>query len=639
MGLQLLRTTKFLIPYLIFVAVAVILSQLPVMLQTNCAFRLHDVAFDGLRQYKESCRIWFAPLQLILAVGYLFATAAVGWGLFQSFLDQLPTRPTVRVVIGFFPGFLVVSAVNRAVSYLLPHAWAPSFLLTIWAMSLLYLIYQNRSSFRAYRSGAMAIPILLAMILVGLLVFGVSPGTQFLARDGVDVFLQYYANLARQLPGQAHFPLVDQHYGEEIFVYPLVMMMPDLQPLWLMWLCIGLMKLSVGCFLYAVFRSEQVSKPFALLGVAYLFLGSFTLSPVRYLFLFDSLNPLAFNIQADRILGDALPWLMYLLFIRYAPTTKISVREGFAFFWLGAGVAATSFQNAGFLVVLSLSVLIAGRLREKIASLDGLRWGLALVLVTTLLAYGRDTALTGTGIPLVIALSIVVTLTIASLRPKKKSEGRPNGGRIFFLVAGLVFSSLFLGNIFAKSFHEKLLGPQPVITRGVFNVEHEKLRLFTPAFDLSLKEPTSDFHWSFSTFHFSAWYGLGLVMALLAVFAFAKYSKSERAGLFSFSALLLMIFLAGLFLKDFSQFGVGQGLRPRFFEPAYYTLLSLFLIAVYRYYRERHRRAIAVLLVLWIITPLVAQRQFEQWVVNARYLFTVAANTKPDVPWYRFHAE
>ncbi len=311
------------------------------------------------------------PAVLLLAL-YLAAAAWIGWKALESLFPKLAdnTHWLMRLSAGFIPGYLVVGAWNRLVSALLPNAMSPYVSLAGVLMAASYLAAHRGAallSWKAIRKIRTTWPseaFFGVFAILYVLVDGVQLSGHSLSGDGSERFVSYFSTLLGDPQPFARMPWIDQQYDELAFLHPIALILasPTIPVVTLFWMVGSLGRLSALGLVHFLARAAGLSGAHAFLLAAFLWLGTFSIYPLDYLILFDSHNPLFYNVHVGRIAADLMPLLAWLAVFSKPGSGPLHPRARTCLLGLlGAGTTALHFHAAGLTV---LSALLALRIRR-----------------------------------------------------------------------------------------------------------------------------------------------------------------------------------------------------------------------------------------------------------------------------------
>ncbi|MGE0830945.1 MAG: hypothetical protein AB7O04_16550, partial [Hyphomonadaceae bacterium] len=302
------------------------------------------------------------------------------------------------LLAGMVPGGLMVMALSRVLSLLLPNTIAP---LTAFALILagtaaaLFVLRKRWRGARVslpWRSAAAA-----CVLIAGIAVFDIQLDRFHILGEGSLWFMnQIYLSDVFGV-GVGHFPLVSQHYDEAALLYPALYGLAhrgaDL-PLTistLYWIMVTLGRVAIASLSYVSLRSLGLDRLSALATLAFVCLASLAVNPISSQLLFDSLSPLLFALHMARFLIPMLPLLLVSAFLALEGRPALQSNAALAVATaLGVGLS-TMPEHAVVVLAWFLPVLVITDLSRGMANAPTI-WRAAslaalIVLVSFIAAY------------------------------------------------------------------------------------------------------------------------------------------------------------------------------------------------------------------------------------------------------------
>lgn len=369
------------------------------------------------------------------------------------------------LLIGFAPGYLILTAVNRFISYILPSS---SFQLIYTSLIFftfafyVYLANQNFNKFKMIKFKQVFYNFILSLIL--LIVFLVIQ-IQTNLYNGLPIHIIgdsaiFNSTYISQLAASANFQidLFEQHYDEIIFLAPVAFIFRELvEPInavdWL-WIIYALMKSSVFVWIY--FALNKIFKNYfrTLLVTLFLFFGNIFINPLTSPLINDSASNLAASSHSGRILITGLS--IYLFTRVVAPSKniwKISFSSIFILFFLSAGVASLT---ASVIYVFALGVASWIYVNSRNLNRDYIFYLVLSLVFIVLMNYLVDAKIS------LLVVLITSGFTLWSLDFAKLKNFVSNldlkrlAPSVFVAIFGFLVPALLLGNLFSKSFRSFL---------------------------------------------------------------------------------------------------------------------------------------------------------------------------------------
>jgi len=564
------------------------------------------------------------------------------------------------VLAGVIPGTLLVIAVTRVVTLLLPHSVAPWIIWALVAAAAIFALTRGD----APRIGSRALPWshvgALAAALAAALVFQIHfDGFHVSGESSLWLYGAVFMSDSNGLGTDARLPLISQHYDEAAFLYaPSFAFMGAgqgaLSTLMIMhWLCLAIGRLGMACLVYVGVRGLKVDRLSAIVCVAFVFAASLSLNPASSSLLFDSSSPLGYGLHMARVLAPVLPFLILSAAVNL---TGAAPRRAYAVAaLLGLGLATLPIHLA---VVLPFAVLLLGLTALNPAASASLNmWRAACVAAVACLfafsiAYGLQLSPVwapdwGRAIGMMVSAAVpallmaVLAFVTRGRTPPEKADGTAISIGITVCVGYFVGVTL-LGNFAISAIAPHLEGIWP--WQGMPVLERLEATTVVPALELA-QSPYCDGVWTWrnhipashcgSLPIFVRTYGLVFVAiaAVLGWYLLRRSREPRSTGANDRTYTLFLWALAScLFALPFAftvyDFVATQTadrlsiwLRSRLVEPWF---ISGILIAASLFFREAGVRArrwaqtfMLASIALFVLNPLVFA---GQWITNVFYV-------------------
>lgn len=241
--------------------------------------------------------LFFANSLLTMLFGYL---------LVNPMWTRINASFLTKFVGSFVPGYLAVCAIARLSTLFFPHLFAPILIVTIEIVLILLLARHQRRLLITLIQGEFkkrhwieASIILVIFFLC--LTEGIQWGYHYLTSDGTGFFLTYLEKTLPLLDMKSHFPIVDQHADEILYNYPLLFTFYKTHnPQVFFWFLNAVGRLSMGFLFFLLFRYYRLSNTYSIAATLFLFFGTNSLNPFKYLLIFDGVNPLFYVLNLNR---------------------------------------------------------------------------------------------------------------------------------------------------------------------------------------------------------------------------------------------------------------------------------------------------------------------------------------------------
>lgn len=618
-----------------------------------------------------------------LLVGVLFNLAAFVVG-YRLVVKPLWGRSSLAPPLwlgasGIVPGSLLIIALSRVTTLLLPNGVAPFVLLTIVFVTAGAFSIESAVDLRSARSSTAAVSSLLSaearagrrawlrdlaavMVVLGAaLVFSVHLDRSHAAGEGSVWFIDnVFLSPTHGVGTGGHWPILSQHYDEAAFLYPVVH--GTVQPgsnagptlLALYWITLGFTRLGMLAITYVAVRSFRVDKLSALLLVAFLCGASLSLNPLSSRLLFDSLSPLIYTLHIGRFLAPVLPALMIAAATGWQG--RATPRALVVAAWLGVGLSALPIHLAVVIAwaavvgVLTAFAPTAARSPElwRRACLAG-----AVLIGAFSVAYGlpRLPVLVQVG-ALVLGSLIAGAMLLVGLWKARRDLGETaevaGMTRLWAaLGAGYAAGLMLFGNVLAHKVQPLLSGVWPWSAATI--VDRLANAITNPRLTLERSPYCADgYYWGFRTLTghcgslamFARTYGLPIVVTLGFFAWWLRRSRTDApvpartlTSVYWGIAVALLAMPASFVLFDFVSGGdapiewqrqLAIWLRSRLIEPWFYSGALLALALFLRESTTRQRRLTQSLMLVGVacfgLSPLIIPAQL---VANFAYLFSL----------------
>ena len=611
---------------------------------------ISDLGKDLFLSGKDLPSNFYLPVEYsILTIYYYFTTSMFGLVVTTKFLMENEISLPVGFAASFLPGYIITIAINRIITLIFSHLYAPIIIFIFISFLMIILFIFNINSVRDYFLSGFKLRDKNPISLIGILIFlfllififmiwRIQLHVHAFCGDSTSFITKFIADDLSNLNLSLHAPIFDFHYDEFIFNYPLIYSSrSNVFPLLYFWIISPVALVSCGCLLFSLFRYFDISRIFSILFAAFLLLGSHFLNPISYINIFDSGNPLALNYHIGRIISCIFP-LMFITYFNSLNGEKENHRSklliSFLLILFAIGIASLSFHFVLFSLGIAFVAIIYNLLKKEneSKSINYMIYTLILfmVLITpfiTLFFPWSENRFGG--VPIIISsfLGIVFLFMLLPFQFNRnwKSVQKP----LIFIVILLISSILFGNNavIKFKGLFEKLF---KVINSGYNPYLEIFSRNIIPAnadiklFSFYMEGPI---FFAKSPGMFFLYFGLLISFVLSSFFLLGYSCKENKTGeefkirrvLFFNILLFSILFSLGIFATCYISIGVKQWYITRFIEIPFYTLIILSLISIKKYSNRYIEQILFAFLVLWTILPFVYNNRIQQWLLNLQF--------------------
>ena len=590
-------------------------------------------------------------LWYFLSVMYYATSLFIGYAFLFPIIKRTKTPFLVSLFASFLPGYIIVVSINRLVTYMFPYSSAAVIVL-IGMVSLVLMLYVKNVSglktflqeFRFSRNRKEHIYFIGLFILLFfiILIVTLQRGKHPFCGHAVNYIIENGYILLENI--NHHVPIFGYHYDEFFFNYPLIYFFKsNVALIFHFWIVNTFMIVSIIFMLYSIFIYFGLSSPLASIYTAFLMIGSHTLSPVNYLLMFDSGNPLVFNVHVGRMISCVLPVFLLLRFGMYGNhgiNSKWNNYELVLIVLFGLGIPSLSFHVFIYTMVF-LFMIILYRISNSERKIITLNNTVILMMISFMIFVPFYTKfLTGSendflGIPIVITSIISSAVLFQFIRPLQLRGAWKQIKEPFLVILSAVTSAVLFGNLITLKFHgfmrlvgdelQNLLGYNPygfLFTR-IFS-QDSPIRFFEKQLE---NMPLTDF---LGMHYYVTYYGFVTLLIYGALFVFMRrnysrtdYGSHEIKGLGVSIYLNVILFIMGIFFTSYSYLGMQRWFTTRFIEVPFYTLLILCLIILGKTKLSILQYGTFVVIALWTILPFIYNQRIEQWLVNAKAFFSV----------------
>lgn len=577
-------------------------------------------------------------IYIYFILNYAFITF-FGYLLARHFLSDIQELWMTKFLGCFFIGYITSLSIARVVSLVKPYDYFYWPTVMVMGVCMLGLILVNRDpEGRKQPFSKFFLGDALSLVIFGGLLFLVL----FLQmRQNIGAFMWVghgpgqYAHMHDELMALRldHFPLIKQHYDELMFHEFLYSgLMREFNPILPWWMTLGIMKVSVGFFMFLIFRKFQVARGLSIVFSSFLALGTFSLNPTKYYMFFDSGNPLWLAAHSGRMVGIVFA-VLFLIDMVLNGKSKLPVM---LFALAGAGLSATSVSNMLWIWIFYgwgvLCVMNHQPVEERNKSKTWLTTVLCFAAVgASLVLYGLPFATGGSLTYVVRVVGVILVLIIflvyvfQKMRELIKSRTSLLEQRSFLVRWGCLILTgytglLFLGNILVSNpLTGKLL--DSLQTNGI---EIKRLDLYD---NKGKTAHVGKGSWAIGDYreiggynahchslkNFIIYYG-GMLMMILMTQGLFKRLKEDRKLIpqdylmYDFFILAVAVIPALLLFMDFVDYGDRAWVKSRFLEiPLYVMIVASF------YFISRSvkwvARMTAVVLVCYAVIPFFASNR------------------------------
>jgi len=529
---------------------------------------------------------------------------------------------------GFVPGYLILIAVNRLVTFALPNGMA-MVVLPILYLCVIFYCYRHRSKgttqnnplmgvFTIDKKTIAVIPAAFTCIAIAIffLISQAQTDNVHIIGDGAIFFLDLIRSQS-PFARSGHFPVITQHYDEIMFLYPIFQ--DNISEMYNIgnaincyWILYAFGKASCFSIIVVSVYLLSNSKLLGMLCAALLFFGGLQPNPFVHIWLFDSRNPLGVNMHIGRVILAILPIAAFAIAHTYFKfPARINTESSVVLILLGLGLSSLSLH---FTMIIFLSVAMALFLIIPISIRAG-AYIIGFSLFSTIALYSYPETM-GIG----ICCLVICVLTMSLLAFRGVNDFIAHNGwtfwenwflKIIAMQVFLVFLGVGAGLLF--------LGNSLVIT-------HYPFHLPTPLFLTRLMAPVpmqfgrnpfcgvSYIGHCVNIISFTAFYGLPFILlgicALTALYkslvrpvpAISDNAVSPLFGILPFVSILLV---SSFFMYDFMDANsvnnfMGVWVKTRLPEPWFYSCIVLSFIFLWKTAIPIGKVALTALLMLYI---------------------------------------
>jgi hypothetical protein len=428
----------------------------------------------------------FSVFVLLLFACYAVATSLIGCcillSLFpgvRSLRDNYGLAPFVLGSYSF--GVLGVAAINRTVTLFTSNLVALAIIAAVVAAFSIYSI----SDIRKVRdlpkhnpgsriSGKYAIATFLTFCIF--LIFQLHATDVHIIGDGAKFTLGLIEN--KQVLGlDGRIPLIDQHYDELLYLFPLFLQIDVLSNntsnvLQVFWLHYSLAKAS--SFLLMIGVGVLIGLPIRRSALIALlcFFGSVYISPLRHILIFDSGGPIAFSLHPARVFVSVIFVAVLAFSYKGYLNVKVNLPQILFILLFSVGLGALTVSGASIFVAIAI-----GLFSRPINTSTPANSVLILVLICGFLlaAFSLRSANNWGAWVLPATIFIAALVVLRSLSTGARS-GDLNIFRscdfvqwktVVLILSGYFASLMLLGNIFVKDYSWVSVIGQSIVHRGV----------------------------------------------------------------------------------------------------------------------------------------------------------------------------
>jgi len=580
-------------------------------------------------------------LVLIETLIYCCLALAVGCHVLLKFSNvpgQMFGRPFL-LLAGFMPGYLVLIAINRVVTFALPNRLALDMVyiiylfITVYAYAHWRTIRRQNNERHSGRASPLniAVACLIAAAIVGLfLINQAQTGGAHVIGDGTVFFLDIIES-QKGFGRAERFPVITQHYDEIMFLYPILQ--SNLAAISktignainCYWILYAFGKASCFSIIAIAVYSLSNSKLLGILSASLLFFGGMHPNPLEGHLLFDSNNPLGMNLHIGRVFLSVLPIAVFAIAYNRAKILIVPQAEHIiTLILIGLGVSSLSLH---FVMIVPLSMAIALFLMVPVsietgAAVIGFSLLSALTLYAVPAAAGSEVYLVSLCVLTMLLLIIdplphIISLcNSAALRESRLLKN--SATQLIILCLSILLGLIVLGNslvIKAYPFHL----PLPIfLTR--FHL------------DLPMGFGKNPFCGTFPMFHcagittFAAFYGLPFILLGISALVELRHYKAKNypypadSGLsmlgalaFAGTLLLLSLFAYDFMDRDSNKDWINVWLKSRLPEPWFYSCIALSLVLLWNRSAIHGKRVIVAVLLFFILAQSAMSEKARIW--------------------------
>jgi hypothetical protein len=551
----------------------------------------------------------FSVLTAFLSVTYMAVASLIGS---STLLSLFPRSRQLLVIFGL-PSFLLIGypfgvlgiiAINRIVTLIAPNIIALKLTITL-------LIFFSFVSFLVIKKSEKLLPFLATRIvsswyffvaLVFLFIFLIFqlhfPDAHILG-DGARFTLKLIEK--KEVLGiNGRIPLIDQHYDELLFLYPLFLKVnlttsDTSEILQIFWFHYAFTKTSSFLLMIGVGVLVGVSVKKSFLIVFLCFFGSVFIAPLEHALIFDSGGPIAYSLHSGRVLVSILLITFLALSFKGFLNERLGKKQALLILLFSLGLGGLTISSISIILVMIIGfflsaiqlsarskpililVAIYGFLLAALSLGSDNKWG-AWVLPAILLISGA----------LILRYSNIWRVLIACKSFEKKlstvieffgSLMTKGGATVILTLFGYFIALILLGNIFIKDYSWISTIGQSIEYRGVGS----------PKFGIGLNPFCGKYPHGYCANFFNFINAFGFpILALIIVGFLLNRSRSYRLGHGIIEAALISVFLyiGSIWIFVFFNSGAISDLdfwmiwfKSRLIEPFFYSSIFFLLAA------------------------------------------------------------
>jgi hypothetical protein len=369
-------------------------------LQNGARFASPWLALDG-QALLFAGAVQIRPIVGVVLLNLAAVILGYAWVIRPIWGGRDLSSPPWIVFAGSVPGMLMLMALSRLTTLLVPNPSAPMLLWAMIAVAVGFVLFQlwrlRRPSLSPPVGWAQVWPALAAF--AGVLILSVQVDRMHVMGSASQDFIrEIYLHGSSIIGSSGHWPLISQHYDEAAFLYPVVygLVTPDATASGTLtviyWLTLSIGRLGMMCLIYLAVRGLGVDRLSSLLLTAFVWAASLSINPIASNMIIDSFSPLGSVLHLARILAPVTP----LLFISMSAGLTHKPSAGGLLVAAAAGCGLASMTThlalifvfaAGVLILTAISPAAARSLRLWRAACAAS----VLVLLAFSFAYGVQT--------------------------------------------------------------------------------------------------------------------------------------------------------------------------------------------------------------------------------------------------------
>ena len=399
-------------------------------------------------------------IPIVFMIVYLLTTMLFGLALLNTIWRNIETQSLEKyaiLAISFFPGYLVVVAVNRITTVIFPKNVAHVVLSIVYLTGVIISAHNlfkecraGRASFTSWRTVIGSWLVLLIALAVAL-VSGVQRGSNHVLGDGALFSIELLETWGQSKESE-YFPLVAQHYDEPMYLLPVFGIFSssyDLNPYDFFWLLYAFSRTATFFSMFLGCRLLRLSKYNSLLTSMLFAFTTLVPNPFSAPLLFDS----GTNIHENLHVGRQLTISLVVVFVAFAASggpfslkASRATSQRSIHFLIGIGLASIT-TSLVVAVGLLLLVLFAARSERHIKMPIPLAVTLSYAIIA--LSVSDNSKASGLVLLTVGAISFSwisrknVSSVLTTLRGKFDASA---------LFVGMVIGFLVFGNVTAPRF-------------------------------------------------------------------------------------------------------------------------------------------------------------------------------------------